>query len=452
MPTGAADKPSPTTDGFPLPLTSMERFHLAAHQPLDPNQTFCRLRLEGTVDRDRLQASLTRAVDRHPMFTALLDRSGRRWVWRQTTERPRIQWQRPGEPLPPSDLSRNPGPVVVAESRSDATELLVREHHARCDGVGGIQLIADWMKIYDNLNHGLPAQQGLRNLDAGRLKHRNDLRLLERRYLSQLWKQPIGLFGAAKFIFRRVTPVLPIHSGDPDEPHAGAPIIVGRWLDETLSKQLKQNAVAQQVSLNALVLAELYRYLEQCRSRTVAKADPVWLRILLPMNVRDISDRRMPAANRTAIVQIDRWSNQVEDTRTLAANLNREIEIIRSWHLHKMFLLAIRGMASVPGWLTRSAQSNKCRGAAIFTNLSDPFRGPAFRVNEFGIDLGEVRLTSFDFVGPVRQGAPLYVCLQKLAERLRISIHVDRRTMSSEQAQQWLDGWVDQLRQASTPS
>ena len=314
---------------------------------------------------------------------------------------------------------------------------------------GGIQLVTDWLKIYENLTRGMPANKGLRSLEIGRLRHRNNLRLFEKRYLSQLWKQPIGLFGAVKFIFRPIEPVYPLVAEESGESPPQPPLILGEWLDETVSSQLKQRAVEQQVSLNAWVLAELYRYLERCRGEFHSSVGPTWLRILLPMNVRDISDRRMPAANRTAIVQIDRRSNQLGDLRALAVDLNREIEIIRSWHLYKLFLLAVRGMSCLPGWLARSARSDKCRGVAIFTNLSDPFRRPLFRVDREGVDLGNARLESFDFVGPVRRGAPMYVCLQKQAGRLRISIHVDRRIMTVSQARGWLEGWIRHLVQGA---
>ena len=318
-------------------------------------------------------------------------------------------------------------------------------YHAICDGVGGLQFLADWLKVYNNIHHGNPVEHRLRKFEPQLLLHRNRLGYLKKKFLSHLFKQPVGLYGACKFIFRRAENLTKNHSETADWNNKSQPFIVGRWLDKTASEKLIASALSKNVMLNALLLAHYFNHLHQWRMEKGSGDDKCWIRVIHPFNIRDYSDRRMTATNRAAIVQIDRRPGPQDEFWKFTEALDREIRIIDQWQLSKLFLLAIRGMSLVPGMLKRSATSNKSRGTSVFTNLSESLSRMGLPTDESGLSAGNLTLEEFDLVGPIRQGTPLNMTIQQHLGRIRISLHVDPRVLSRAEANLFIDSYATRL-------
>ncbi|MCP4772942.1 MAG: hypothetical protein GY880_01750, partial [Planctomycetaceae bacterium] len=103
-------------------------------------------------------------------------------------------------------------------------------HHAISDGAGAILVVNEWLAIYANLESGRSGTAGLQRLEADRLRARNHLGLFRWNYLKHIFQQPVALFGATKFIFRK-TVDLTIQKDVSDGDARLYPAIVGRWLD-----------------------------------------------------------------------------------------------------------------------------------------------------------------------------------------------------------------------------
>ena len=131
--------------------------------------------------------------------------------WRvHDTSRPLPEVVSPGENFQsPRIIDLKTGfPVrFLMQPLNDCTHLGFRTHHAAMDGGGGLQFVSDWLLTYHRISIGRDKPRS-RTTDIGGLRHRNHLRLLNRRFLGTLWIQPIAVFGASKFLFRRVQPVL----------------------------------------------------------------------------------------------------------------------------------------------------------------------------------------------------------------------------------------------------
>lgn len=434
---------------FPLPLTSMERFHLLDDNPNFSNSTFAKFEFEGQIDPRLGQQALDIAVDRHPIIKSKIQSDGPRPVWIQVPGfRLAVDWTRTGSSYGPSqlfDIHREPGVHMYVGSDTNSTFVLFHGHHSTCDGIGGVQFTTDWLRIYDNLVHQREPLKGLPRLDPLMLVERNHLRMFSRRYLVHLWKQPIGLFGATKFIFRKIRPLYPgCESSNPWDEDI-QPAIIGQWLDPDSTRTLRQHALDQNVAFNSLLMSEFFLCLQQWRVEELGQSGDDWIRLIVPMSIRDISDRRQTATNRATIVQVDRRKRDFENPTGFLPRLDREIAIIRDWQLSKIFILAIRTMAMIPGMLTRSARSQKCRGSAVYTNLSEPIGRLGLAKKADSVEVGNMLMKSFDYVGPIRRGTPVYVTIQKHLDRTRVSMHYDPRVVISCQAEKLLTQYVDRL-------
>ncbi len=438
---------------FPLPLTSMERFHLLDDGPAFSNSTFAKFEFEGQIDPQLGQQALDMAIARHPLVQAKIDSSGRRPVWVSMPGfRLAVDWGRTGSSYGASrifDIYREPGVHMYVGSNSDSTYILFHGHHATCDGIGGVQFTTDWLRIYDNLVHHREPLEGLPQLDPSMLVRRNHLGMLRKRYLVHLWKQPIGLFGAFKFIFRKIRPLYPGSELSDAWDENTQPAIIGEWVDPEVTGALRQRAQEQGVAFNALMMSQFFLCLRDWSVDELGQSGEDWIRLIVPMSIRDIADRRQTAMNRATIVQIDRRKRDFENPAGWLSWLDREIYIIREWQLSKIFILAIGVMSKLPGMLARSADSRKCRGTAVYTNLSEPVGRLGFTQRDGSVEVGNMLMKSFDYVGPVRQGTPIYLAIQKHLDRIRVSLHYDPRVIVTSQAEKLLASYVQRLQQVA---
>ncbi|MEM7453833.1 MAG: hypothetical protein AAF456_05685 [Planctomycetota bacterium] len=446
---------------FPLRINSIEKFHLFDDADSFPNNLFCRFVFDGKADRDHAIEAIRFFEDRHPMARAVVEPFDgsipRKWIEARTDQLPSstIIWEqgRPAQPPfdfspEPLDLTRQCGLQIFVRQFENRTEAMVQVHHAVFDGGGGIQVINDWLTAYNNLNNGRPADAGAKKLDPGQLIRRNHLGVFSRAYLRHIYKQPIALFGAIKFLFRSFVR-LGNRNVDSRSRKLRPAEITGRWLPpESLSK-LRSEAERLGVHLNSILLARLFYSVEAFRSG----GDDQWIRVILPMSIREVADRRLSAANRSAVVQIDRRQSNFSDKDAFVQYLNREVGIIRLWQFSKLFLMVIRMMSVFPGWLKRSARNPDSRGSLIFTNLGNPFsrnRNLHTREQRTGdeivdTEVGNLVLREFDLSGPVKPGTPVNFTVQEHGPRLRITMHYDSREISESDAMRLFDVYETSL-------
>lgn len=458
--------PSPTATElkslFPMPMTSIEKYHWLEDTAEHPNFIFAQLRFADPLDADLARLAWQTATERQPATYAVAHRR-QRWQWEFSEPQAQAAWPPPGclyryQDNPASAAWKPPiegqgvGLVISnwTRPREDEEGHAFRgqasffAHHALADGVGSLQVINDWRTIYDNLLRKREPLTGIHPLDLERLPQRNNLGLLRWRYLKHLPKQPIALFGAAKFVLRKTPPLVPGYHGRESGPPPGFPAIMGTWLSAEASAAVYRQAQQLGITSNALLMGQLFLALADWRRRQSPTAtDRDWMRMILPINIRTIADRRMPATNRTSLVQIDRRTPPRTNEDSFFRMLDREVKIIRGWQLEKMFLLAVRGLSLSDAVLRRAANSPTSRGMAVFTDLGRPFR--RLRGQSAGASRNGLQPVAFDLVGPIRPGTPANFSVTRFDGRLRISLHYDRRVLKPAQAEELLATYRRQL-------
>jgi hypothetical protein len=339
---------------------------------------------------------------------------------------------------------------------SAKAEIWLSIHHTYCDGGGGVAIINDWIQIYENLLSGRSPTEGLPAIDPARFSQRNQLGLLSWKFLKNLPFQCVGLFGASKFIFRSnatLEGLSPDSNSDDAIPHSSQ-AIASCWLSETDWQALEKDAQQQDYNLNARFVAELFVALHKWRSALIPKADSrQWLRIILPINIRSIGDRRLSAANRSSIVQIDRRRLRSSVDRALVRSIQREVGVIIQWKLDRMFLIFMKVIGLSSHLLKNAAQNKKHRGLAVFTNLGQPFRRLDKRDARThpgsSRDSGEecrLQPLEIDFLAPLRHGTSLNFTVARFGNRLRVTLHYDPQVIPADQAIELSEAFRDQLQ------
>lgn len=502
-------------------LNSIERFHYFDSGSRFPNRILCRLLVRQPIDPSYGKQACFYLAQRHPILNCSIEKKGRRYIWKSYPDRYQVQSQTNDQSQDPhislangetvefvdtkwfffQNLQNRPdqlpdfhdrltaaghfqpfmlirqwpeGQPEQVESRHVNTTIVSKQvcseiwlsiHHAYCDGGGGVAIINDWIQIYDNLRFHRQPNEGLTCIDQKRFAKRNHLGLGSWKFLRKLPFQPVGLFGATKFIFRKTASLgqrnqslieARCHSQNAMSPSANInrSAITSVWLDADNLRKLEADSAQKNINLNAILVAELMTTLEAWRLNWIPKASANhWQRIILPINIRDIADRRLPAANRSSIVQIDRRQIANQDQSKLVRSIQREVGVIIDWKLDRMFLSFMKIIGLSNRLLRHVAQNKKHRGIAVFTNLGQPFRKLEKRVNSAvqnpastGYPNQPLDPVEIDFLAPLRHGTSLNFTVAKFKNRLRMTLHYDPIVVSAEQADELVTAFRDSLK------
>ena len=446
-----------------MPMTSIEKFHWFDDHPAYPNYIFCRAKIVGKLDEEIAQQAWEVMISRHPLLCAKPNKKNGRWVWEWDEERSQLHFV--AVESPPkfcvrdfSELKKNHLWVLISANpkSNDQFEstLFFAVHHAVVDGVGGSLVINDWLIAYANIANGKPSKTGMSPLDSSQLMQRNDLGLTRWRYLKHSLKQCVALFGAVKFVFRRTARLRPAAHQADRTIDSDYPALMAIWLADSTPVKINDRASDFNVMKNSVYLAELFLALADWRLACGVHHAKDWMRIILPVSIRSISDRRLPAANRASIVQIDRTVPQptphpnsapeTNSVREFYQGIDHEIDVIRRWQLDKMFLIVVRVMSMFESWIRSSARNEKSRGMAVFTNLAEPLR-KSERLRNNGDPSKMPPIVEADWAGPIRQGTPLNFAVTKFGPKIRLTLHYDPAVVSDEEATEMLRIYAERL-------
>ena len=347
------------------------------------------------------------------------------------------------------------GMWCIRSASNDRFTLMVSGDHAFADGTGALTTVRDWMTTYHNLIHDQPINRGLVKLDWERWKKRSELGLFKWSFLKFLPCQAIGLFGATKFVLRRFST---IDAQNESRQTYRSPGIIGQSVDPEMVAELNDRAERLSVSTNSLLMTILFRTMNRIgnivdddNSPNSKWSDRKWIRLVLPISIRSISDRKLPCANRASLVQVERTAEQVADADAAAQSIDREVRIIMGFKLDYVFLIAIRMLSIVPALLKWVSRNQKSRGTVVFTNLGDPFRKT--RTCNFR-DVGNLKLVDYDFCGPIRHGTPINFAWSTSRPTInsesethaRVTLHFDRKVVSHVAAHSILQTFMKELQ------
>ena len=142
---------------------------------------------------------------------------------------------------------------------------------------------------------------------------------------------------------------------------------------EQTTAGLRQAASAQGVSVNDLLIRDLFVTL--MRWNTECGNDPKRrnLRILMPQNLRDRDDRTLPTTNLVGFAFVTRRNQLCHRPDELLQSIGEETTLVRQGQLSRYFLGGLGAIESA-GLLPRLLRSSVCFATAVLTNLGDPQR------------------------------------------------------------------------------
>ncbi len=438
----------------PLPLAAFEEYMFRDDRPKYPMGIIARLRFSGRLDPQAAEIALRQVVARHPLLRAKIQRtSWGRLAWAPADDYlPTIHWldgpQHDRLPLMrPIDLCSGPGMRVWAAADTEQSCLSLQVHHAVCDGKAVLQVAGDFLRGYAQAVDREDARVEQAPCDAAVLGGRGTFGLTPLKYLRMLPAQLMGLSRVWKFFMQRPVPVLKRITAVCSELPTGYPEVKAARLEATELQELSAAAAEAGVTLNDWLLCDFFVAIDDFRARQQATTPSEWIRVSVPINLRQEAHRRMSAANLVSMVFLDRTGKQIADSLDLLRSIHEEMDSIRRRQLGLIFILALWIVRSLPGGLAKWVNRNCCETTCVLSNLGRAMAdSPLPRSSEMKIVAGNVVLDGIDFFTPIRDGTSVAMALIYYAGGLQLCMQYDSRHITSVQADDLMATYLRRIR------
>ena len=420
-----------------------------------PMAFYFRLTFTGRFDRDRFHKALSAALSRHPLLHAHIrgsaegETSGLAWM-NASAQRRLVSWNSEDNAVlfPEGiriDLQRETGIRLWANETSETTTLLLQFHHSCSDGIGATHFIESLLTAYTNASAPVPPSPPKLPADSSVLRNRGRLGLsfLEtgRRLCRDLPK-------IAKFFLSVPRPVLGRYPAKPAMPlPAEGPGLLAHSFEETETAQICSVAKQKGVTVNDLLLRDVFVTLDGWNRLQTRGSYHGSLRISMPMTLRSSADRSLPAVNNVSMVFLDRHSSRIADSEALLHGIQAETLAMKQGRLGLTLLWVLRFVGAIPGGLKVLLGGIRCLNSSVLSNLGilfadSPLRGSCNRV--FANDL---ILEGVEFFPPVRPSTNAAFGVVSYGKRLIVGLNYDRLTLTNEDARDLLGALTSQVRQ-----
>lgn len=442
---------------FPLPLTPFERYMFMDDRAEYPMNMFCRLRFRGRLDIDRMYDMRHQILGRHPLSRAIVSKDRRgRLVWVDAGDSNRLlRCELNADGSFPAvdriDLTKEPGLRAWSATGVDATgeetsEVTFQIHHAFADGVGALQIAHDFLLSYHALiTSAAPEKRVLRTYHPELLRQRMSMGLTFWKLMAIMPQQSVGLAGIRQFFFRKPVPLGRDFEAADDVAPPDFPSALTFDLTPEETARYADAALRSGGTVNDLLVADVFATTADWQKRFGLQSKQ-WLRMMTPFNLRQYADRRLPAANVVSMVFLDRTPEQIADDGALLRSLREEISLIQRLNLGLTFPLVLGGMARLPGGIGMMTKKSECKSSCILTNLGEPFAKLRLPREADGIRVGDVTLTGFDLVAPIRPLTRLALTAFRFEGRQALNLHWDARSVQREEATAFLEDCFRRMR------
>ena len=432
-----------------LRLTPIEEHILVEDRPNYPCWIIVKFHFSGRFERAPMQGALDQTLVRNPLLRSVVKRQGRRLFWQE-----QMAWKLPIEWLPESslgtwpewptlDLFKEPGfRVLIAESES-RTEMIFHVHHAIFDGKALRDVCHEILSFY-SISKGKPV--AIAEYKHVNLPRRNCMGGSWVERLKLLPIQILGILITLLFIKRKIAPLaleprpLAQTSLPPD-----FPTLVSRRLPETMFRKLRDEAMTLKVTVNDLLIRDLFFSIGKWRKWKDEGSPEDWVRMVMPVDMRKPVDRFLSAANVTSIVSLDRRKRSLRNRERLLRQAHHDMNWIKHRDIRYTFWTFLNICRLIPNGIARNSSREGCQGTIIFGNHCQLISRSKLINTQRKIEVPGALLEDITMISPLRPGTSAAFMIGTYAGNLLIDLHYDPRYHTEAQAEELLQIFIDQL-------
>ncbi|MGD9648350.1 MAG: hypothetical protein AB7U73_21750 [Pirellulales bacterium] len=448
---------------LPLRFSPFERYMLRDDRPSHPMTFTIRLKFAGSFDQPAFERAMLAAVERHPLLCARLagDRPAD-FTWVASPDaRPYLDVAPLDAPLrfpgaEQIDLRHYNGLRIWVRTGPDSTgiertEMRFQFHHSCCDGLGAYRYIEDALACYHR--EVVPGEHPpLRPLDSTALARRARYGLtwwkLVLRLPAEIWGAVVGL---VMFLLVRPRPLKTSQSPAPGSDDGLTLLDYPAYkFDVTTSHRLRDVAKGAGVTMNDLLLCELFRAMSRWNALQDPRAGGGNLRIMMPVSLRVPGDEQTPAANIVAMVNLDRNLTIYKNPRLLLKTIQLETRFLQYFRFGLAFIRCITFFGWIPGGIEFMASGGRCYATSVLSNLGRVLVETPNPWQDGRLVSGNLLLEAIESAPPVRPHTHTSLTCLFYDGRLSVIQNYDRHHFTPAAAEALLQVTIDQLRETAT--
>lgn len=437
-----------------LPLAPFEHYMLADDCPERPMSFFIQLKFQGRFDRSQLNAALKKALTLHPLLNSRIQGSATdatsRITWIESTSPPpAIDWNDAEVPLRFAagrwlDLKSETGLRLWLRETEKSTTLLLQIHHACCDGLGASSFIDTLLTAY-HLLHTSASLSALEDMFDPRLLRERDVSCSSwLRIAKTAWH---AMFRLPRYFKNQPVPLatpraLPSETFSADQ----FPRFQTFTFSEADSEQIRVRSKRLGVSLNVLLLRDLFLILDDWNRRHSSDHCSQTIRVCVPVNVRRSADHRMSAANVVSFSFLDRDATHFADPIRLLGNLHTQTEETKRLRTSLAFIPALKLIGMFPGRLHARMQRTHCQASVALSNLGIVLARSPLLGRDRRVVSGGLILESMEPFMPLRHLTHAAFAVSNYGRKLNLTISHDPRWIDDADGRELLESFARQLK------
>jgi hypothetical protein len=427
----------------------MEAFMVADSTPDYPMMCDLELTFAGQIDRAVFERGLAFALARNPLFCCRIETIGSGPAWVPVSDPPPVKWVALDDPLDddygaPADFRSQGGLRVWVRQDNGESRVLLHFHHACADAVGSFGFIEDFLVGYHNaFNDAVPLEA--RPLEPERLLTRGEIGMGGRGVWRQITDVLAGAREGIKFFWQRPAPLAALASPPPNAVPP-RPSFVTAFLSPATTHALRSLASQAGATTNDLLMRELFVMLARWNEAAGGCSPRRRLRILMPQNLRERDDYRLPLTNAMSFAFVTRRANWRERPAAFLESLREETEAVRRGKLSLYFLGALGSIRSA-GLLRPLLRGPFCFATAVLSNLGDPSRRfiASLPHTAGGLAVGNLVYRHVLGVPPTRPRTHVVFTVANHGSTMSVTCKWDHHRYNPQDGRRILDDYVAQL-------
>ncbi|MGN1273562.1 MAG: hypothetical protein ACI4UF_03135 [Thermoguttaceae bacterium] len=491
-----------------LPMNVFEEYMLLDSSPIYPMECNCRFRFSDGFDHEILESALAEVLQNHPfLYSHCRERKNSRFNWVIPTFGPtreerirhkethteilgvHLMWlegkcrtpQYPHEVRELLDIWNEAMIRFFIVEEKDENGKVVRSdfilkcHHSATDGKGVFRFFADLLIEYARQKERIE-EPGWKNIPAIRLetlltRHWYGMGLLG--WARQLLFCMMNIPRSIRFITRPVQPCFlkSIQQTElvkkseeegiqPDSelvpknpPHAQFPTILFRKFTPEESTRILNRCHEKKCTFNDAMLQAVWCGTKAWREKhpDVAYSGPKkWIRIAIPLDMRNPSQQNCPASNIVSMVFCDRQEPEIDTSDAVLRDIQKEMFHVKRFRLGFLLIEGMKDVVLIFGNLKKVVKMCDCWSTVVLTNLGPMFtpKQLPFTRDPLGkIRIGDLILDEMDSASPIRPQTNFSICCATYAGEMQLSMIYDTILMDRELADDYFTLVLEKMKE-----
>ena len=452
------NSPTDTTTTHGIPLSDFEWYMLCDDRPSHPMVFVVAADIIGRLSEPEFRQAARDLLASQPLLRSVVDGSGKSATWRQV-EIPadivkfeivndnELTRRMPG--VTRIDIRTRPGILIEVLTSNEQAKITLHLHHSSCDGIAGAQLISELLARYGQMTAGDGRKP---TFDPPR---EEDLALRENYEPPETASAPRPkrsvLQIAAKIgrlLLRKPTPIASSAQRGCASFEPANNAIRTASLDIDAHRALRAVANRLNVSLNDILLREMFMLIRDWNQQAKLPTGKRWMRIAMPLSMRTSRHAQIPACNIVSYALVTRRFCECSSPDELARSIHEQTGNVLFYREGLIALKLFRILRRFSFGMQLFLAAKSCMNTIVVENIGDVRRrfSGRFPLQDGRWVAGNVLVRRLYGVAPVRPNTLAAVSIGDYAGELSISLRTDGTALSEEDSRRFFEHYLQRLQ------